>query len=363
MKRTFILIVALLFSATLCMAQNGMFFRNSFVSFGAGANYYSNKPGVTEAVAYGKWLLTSTGLRTSFSFNENFGTSGMDTYINGTVDIFFDPVTAIKGRNPSPKFRRYCLLGLGLVHKAGDNDFCCKLGLGCDMKISRDWRLFAELDALVLPSGFDNKNRTTAMGIATVGATYDIDFNPTGSRSRYETRDFRSDWFFQVALGACSFNYKGVGSFEERLSLITPVFEFGIGKRLTTTWTIRCNASGLYARSKEELYSFYNLRGDLMLDVCGWLMPDRRNPFFDVLPYLGASLVARLDDQRHFLLSAAGGMVFDFNINPRNSIYLDVRYLIPPSRFARVEESQTSYSVGLATVMVGYSYMFSHKSL
>ena len=143
---------------------------------------------------------------------------------------------------------------------------------------------------------------------------------------------------------------------------MTPIFEFGIGKRLTTLWQIRLCASGLYAKSSEELFSYYNIRGDLMMDPMALLMPAKPYRSFTAMPYLSAGIVTRLDDQSNFLFSPAVGMQLVYRADKRNSIYLDARYCVTPPRFARIDTQQSIYTVGMATAVIGYAYTFSRQS-
>ena len=343
-------------------------FSNTFFSLDAGGNCYINSYGKNFGfggdVTFGKWLINTAGLRCQFSGQmADDGHRGSQMCLYGHVDIFFDLFTSIKGRNPSDRFRSYVLTGVGIVHSmAGDNDFCGSLGMGAEYKIGEDWRLFGEVGGFLQPSEFDENVWSSFLATAKVGVIYDICVNPTRSRSRWETKRFGNDWFFHCGIGASSFNYRGIESMSERLELMTPIFEFGLGKRLTSAWCIRLDASGLYARSGYELFSYYNIHGDIMLDMVGLFRPDRPLSRFTGRPYLSASVLSRLDDQRHFLFAPAVGTVFAFSPNSRNEYYLDLRYLVSPPRFAQVDESQSKLSVGLATVMVGYSYNFAKRS-
>lgn len=363
-----LLILLLFMTIPICVrSQAHGFIGNTFLSFGAGPNLYFNTHGVGlgggAALTGGKWILNTTGLRMQVA--THLASAGSDPYMlyYGHCDMFFDLLTAIRGRNPSEKFCSYLLVGVGLVHNSlGDNDFSGITGIGATYRIGSDWRLFAELDAFIHPSDFDNNDRSSSLMTMQIGAMYDIAYNPTRSRSRYETTRFGNDWFFQLALGANSFNFKGVGDFSNRMHLLTPIFEFGLGKRLTSRWHIRMNLSGFYTRSDEELFSYYNVRGDVMLDLMGFINPDRNHTFFNVRPYVSAGIVTRLDDQSHFLFSPAGGLQMVFAPDVRNEIYLDARYLVTPPRFARVEKPQSSLSVGMYTLTVGYGYKFGRLS-
>ena len=366
--RGIIYIIVFLLLCNSGKAQYSDFFRNSYVSFGAGPNYYYNSNGgglgAGAELTYGKWLLTSTGLRGSVSAQYAASSKDMSNLIYyAHFDVFFDLLTALRNRNRSDLFRSWIATGVGIVHTDfGDNDFSGLVGLGGDIKISNDWRLYAELDGMIHPSDFDDNKRSSALLTMKFGAVYDIAYNPTRSRSRTETRYFTNDWFFQLALGVCSFNYSGISSFNERMSLMTPVFQFGIGKRLNYLWQIRFNIAGLYAQSSNELFSYYNIDGDLMFDLSGLILKNNYNSFFTVRPYCSAGVVSRLDDQSHFLFSPGVGLQFVMRPFKNHEISLDTRYIVTPPRFAHVEQTQKTLSVGMASLMLSYGYTFSRNS-
>lgn len=365
MRQLRVILLVMAFLPLYANAQVGGPLHNSWFSLGAGAYLYGGSAGAGASMSYGKWLLSTTALRTQLSLQmpmlANGGNAEMFYY--GHEDIMFDAFSAIKGRNPSNRFRSYVGLGVGLVHSSlGDNDFCGVAFAGCEWRISSDWRLFSELSCYVHPSDFDRNASASSLEYLHFGVVYDIANNPTRSRSRYETQNIRNDWFFNVALGVCSFNYRGIESFGQRLEQLTPIFEFGVGKRLTTLWQIRLGASGFYAKSSDELFSYYNLRGDLMIDPMALILPEKPYCRFTALPYLSAGVVTRLDDQSNFLFSPAAGLQLVYRADKRNQIYADVHYSITPPRFARTDNAQSIYSVGLGTIVLGYAYTFSRLS-
>ena len=348
---------------TFAVAQGGDFFRNSFVSLGAGPSYYAGSLGASAQAGFGKWVISTTAFRGIVDVNFVPRNAGMQTYYYGHADLMVDVFSALKGRNPSDNFRSYLLLGGGIVHTQGDNDFCATIGAGLEYRFSENWRLYCEIAALAHPSEFDNNESATLLSSLSVGVVYDIASNPTRSRSRFETKSLADDWFFNIALGGCSVNYGDIGSFSERLSLLTPNFEFGIGKRLTSFWQIRLCASGLYAKTVDDYFSFYNVRGDIMIDPVSYFFYDKYNPRFLLRPYLGAGVVARLDNQSNFLVTASAGMQLVWRADKRNQIYLDGRYSVTPPRFVSTLQNQRIGSVGLLTLMLGYSHTFTRVTL
>ena len=349
-------------------AQFSDFFRNSYVAVGVGPSYYFNSKGGGISgggeLTYGKWLLTTTGIRGQLGAQYVSNANGsMQLHYYGHFDVFFDILTALRNRNRSNFFRSYLAAGVGLVHtSSGDNDFCGLVGIGADFKVSDNIRLSAELEGLVHPSDFDDNTRSSLLAFFKLGASYDIENNPTRSRSRTETRQFANDWFFNLSLGAGSFNHKGITSFDQRLSLVMPVFGFNIGKRINNIWQLRLGMSGLYAQSTEDLFSYYGINGDLMLDIAGLFYSRNLNPLFTARPYASAGIVSRLDDQSHFLFSPGLGLQVVLRPRKNHEISLDARYVVTPSRFAHVSIPQSTLSVGMATLMIGYGYTFTRNS-
>lgn len=338
-------------------------FRNSSVSLGAEANYYSGNAGFGAEIAFDKWVVSTVAVRGQLDVNFASGSSSsMVPFYYGHADMLFDLYSSLLGRNPSNSLRSYLMLGGGLVHKKGDNDFCILAGVGCQYRVSNDWRLYAELGTTVHPSDFDGKDSPSLMTALSLGVVYDINNNPTRSRSRFETLRFANDWFFNVSFGTASVNYSEISSFGQRVSLLTPVFEFGLGKRLTTLWQIRLCVSGLYARTVDDMFSYYNLRGDIMIDPVAYFSTENPHPQFSVCPYLSAGVVARLDDQANFLACPAGGAQLVWRFDRRNQVYLDARYVVTPLRFVQSSVSERIGKVGLATLLVGYSHTFSKVS-
>lgn len=358
-----ILTLVFIMTAVDLYSQNNSLFHNTCVSFGIGPDAYvrdgSLSVGGGAEVAFGKWILNTAGVRGQLSGQY----AGSQLYTYADLDFFFDPITSIKGRSHSIFWRSYVIVGIGAVHGInGDNDFSGNIGLGVDYVIGNNFRLYAELKNHIHPSGFDNNANSSLLTLLSFGSIYDIDNNPTRSRSRFETQGLKNDCFFQVSMGVSSFNYKGIESMNQRLSLLTPIVEFSIGKQLNTHWLVRVSASGLYARSEEELFTYYNIRGDIILDVITLFAPNGYSLPFALRPYVSTGVVARLDDQSNFLVSATAGMMAVYKFSKNNELFLDARYLMTPPRFAHVSQPQSSFSVGLFTLAIGYSYMFTKSS-
>lgn len=341
-------------------------FDNTYISFGAGPNYYFNRDAGTLGAGFdasvGKWMINTFSLRGQLSMRYANRGSSSSNIVYAYVDALFDVFVALKGQNSS-RFRSYILIGTGLAHSLhGDNDFCTLFGAGVDWAMRNDCRLFSELGLIIHPSDFDYNSSSSLLPSLLFGITRDIRSNPMRRRSREETRCFVNDWAFQVTLGVSSLNYRGVGSVVDRLQLLTPIVEFGLEKTFTNVWSGRFIVSGLYSKSREETFSYYNVRGDIMFDVIDFFSSKQENSRFDLKPYFGASIIARLDEQSRFLLGTAFGSVVSYHMDKQHSLFFDARYLITPHRFAHVQEKQGTFSVGLATLTFGYSYTFTHSS-
>lgn len=339
--------------------------QDTYAMLKAGPNYYLNGKegglGGGIEICYGKWLINTVSMRARFSGQYvNKDESGMILYLN--ADALFDILASLRGYKVSD-YRTYALCGVGLAHCLwGDNDFNVELGIGGDKSIHEHWRLSCEIRLLIHPSDFDNNSVSSLLPSIMMGVVRDINANPTRTRLRGETRRFSNDWFFQVAIGVSSLNYRGLNGLRERLSLLTPIVEYGLGKDLSKAWSGRFFISGLYGKSREELFSYYNLRADMLLDLAGLLNPEDDRPLLDMKAYSGVSFLARLDDQSHFILGTAMGLILLIRPSDSHEFYIDGRYLLIPPRFARVRESQGPMSVGMGTISVGYSYFFTRSS-
>ena len=159
-KGLFVFVIIALF----CYQGRAQFqntFHNSYVSMGIAGSCYigSTHTGYGGGVdfTFGKWLLTSAGIRAQLSAQYLSHASASGLYCYGHADLFVDLLTSLKGRNPSNVFRSYLLVGIGLARSPqGDRDFCGFFGLGADFKVSKDWRLYAELSSMLHPSDFDD---------------------------------------------------------------------------------------------------------------------------------------------------------------------------------------------------------------
>ncbi len=100
-----------------------------------------------------------------------------------------------------------------------------------------------------------------------------------------------------------------------------------------------------------------------MIDPVSYFFYDKYNPRFLLRPYLGAGVVARLDNQSNFLITASAGMQLVWRADKRNQIYLDGRYSVTPPRFVSTLQNQRIGSVGLLTLMLGYSHTFTRVTL
>jgi len=359
---TLLLLYSLLPTST--YAQAGDFFLNSYLSMGVGPSLYlhngTQSVGVNVNASYGKWILTTAGLRGQFMACYLLDNGG---YLNADFDFFFDPITAIRGRNTSDVLRTYALLGMGVIHTlSGDNDFCGTVGMGADYRVGDRWRVFAEINAKFFPSSFDGNDRSAVMPMASAGLVRDIQFNPTRSRARNETKQLSNDWFFQIGLGANSFNYNGISGWSDRLAQMMPNFQFSIGKRLNTLWSVRTQMSGLYLKSCDETFSYYHGQANVMLDLATLVNRDFYRSSVTIRPFVGAGLVARLDDQSNFLFAVDGGAQLVYRPSHRNEIFVEAGYGVLPPRFAHVEYSQSAISVGIASFSIGYCYTFTKPS-
>lgn len=340
-------------------------FDNTYMSVKAGPNYYWNHAvgamGVGIDVDYGKWIINTFSLRGQISaLFSNERRSQLYCYAH--ADALYDMVASFSGKRRG-NFRSYVICGIGFLNNLDkDYDCCLSVGLGGDVGVGGKWLMSCELKTMIIPSSFDEVMEPSILPTIMVGMVREINSNHNRIRTRRETRSFGNDWFVQIAAGVSSLNYNGLGGMEERLSLLTPIAECGLGKNISKTWSGRFNLSGFYCKSKKELFSYYNIRGDMIMSLAGFLFPNVRTTSFDIKPYFGVSLLTRLDDQSNFQLGTALGMMFTLKPMGNNEIYMDVRYVMTSKRFVHEHVNQTTLSVGMATVSIGYSYFFSKRS-
>lgn len=376
-NKRLVIIALLLIVPLVAVAQFEDFFRNSFLSAGGGASLYYHDgdatPAASAELTYGKWLLTTVGLRGQIDYQYVLSDYNVP-FLYGHGDIFFDPLTAFRGRNPSDNWRSWFFVGIGLVHKSGDNDFIGSAGLGTDCRIAKDWRLYAELRAMIHPSAFDHNQKSSGLYSLSLGVERDIMFNPTRARARHETQSFLNDWFIQVALGANSMQYNGVENVD-RLRYAMPIIEAGLGKRINTTWAVRFQASGLYAKYQsmdrqsygdplyeDVLFSYVHFHGDLALDCIGLFT--RRLSSFQLLPYAGMGAIFRSDNVSNYLFCINGGTLLSYRLPWGSSeLFLDARYLMMQPRFIVTDAHQGSFSVGMFSLSLGYSYHLTKSSI
>lgn len=379
MKRRILTILLFAVLPLVSTAQISEFFRNSYVSLGVNPNFYlydgGNSFGGGVSASYGKWVLTSFGVRGQLSMQYAQGLKGSQIYTYAHGDFFFDPITSLRGRNLSNFWRFYILVGFGAVHSnAGDNDFMGHAALGVDYRVSDNWRLFAEGGSYVQPSSYDNNLKASELFFLTMGVERDICYNPTRARARNESQNFANDWFLQLALGANMVNFSGAGNIFDRLHYSMPVLDLGVGKRINTTWSFRIQTSGLYARYQrthpapygnptysDENFTYVHMHSDLALNMIGLFT--QRIPDFSVLPYVGMGVCMQAGHVSNFLFGVDGGLMLSYLLPEGNSgIYLDARYVLMPPRFIEPGINQGSFSVGMATLSLGYTHILSRRS-
>jgi hypothetical protein len=166
--------------------------------------------------------------------------------------------------------------------------------------------------------------------------------------------------------------YKGKGDLIQRIEETKPIVEFGMGKTISKIWGVRLTGSGFYLKNLKEMFTYYSIRGDMIIDIRGWLTPEEKtglpmkpwtkSNILNLKPYFGASLVARMDDNAHFLFSAVAGGLLSYRFDTNNEVFIEGSYMLTPPRFARVGIKQDMFSVGLISVTVGYSLSITQHS-
>lgn len=349
---------------------------NTYVNLSIYPNYYFNhgygSMGVGVDLGFGKWLVRTVSIRgiMSMQYVQRSVEQGFIAYLHG--DWTFDLITSIKGTNKS-NFRSYLILGIGLAHTlSGDNDFCGVGGIGLDWQMGLNWRLYSEAGIMIHPSDFDKNSLSSFLPNAKIGIIRDIRQNPTRRRATYDTQQFGYDWYFLIGTGVSWQKYKGKGDLIQRIEETKPIVEFGMGKTISKIWGVRLTGSGFYLKNLKEMFTYYSIRGDMIIDIRGWLTPEEKtglpmkpwtkSNILNLKPYFGASLVARMDDNAHFLFSAVAGGLLSYRFDTNNEVFIEGSYMLTPPRFARVGIKQDMFSVGLISVTVGYSLSITQRS-
>ena len=373
------LILTLIFIALFLQQGRAQFenvLDNTNVSFSIFPNYYINHDfgsmGAGVELGFGKWIIKTVSIRgqLALQYVQRRNESDFIAYLHG--DWTFDIITSLKGHNKSD-FRSYLVLGIGAAHTlSGDNDFCGVAGIGLDWQMSAHWRLFTEASTIVHPSDFDKNSLSSNLASLKMGLIRDIRQNPTRRREAYDTRQFGYDWFFLLGTGVSWQRYNGKGDLKQRIEETKPIVEFGLGKTISRIWGLRLTGSGFYIKNMKEMFTYYTVRGDMIIDVRSWLTPDEKtgmpmtpwtqSNIFNVKPYFGAGLVTRMDDNTHFLFSAVAGGLLTYRFGSNNEIFIDGRYMLTPPRFARVRRKQNMFSVGLVSLTIGYSLFITQRS-
>ncbi len=340
---------------------------NLSVSLGVGLDYYKHQStslfanqGKDFQLTITKGLLRDMGLRAQlqrerFQFNNNPA-----DYYFAHVDYVWSITNTFLGNNPNRKHNLDGFAGFSLAvcrydRSGSDNDFASTFGLQYQYMLDYGFYLYLEEQNYVLPPAFDNCNKLSLIPTLNVGLAYRFVDNPYRFQ-RGESVSPSNDWYFSVSTGINSMQYRGVGALKERLQYIAPCIEFGLGKNLSSVWATRFQWSGLQVRNENEAVAFFNLHADIMVNAVNFFLQESRAPKFSVYPYVGPGLFVSQIDIDNIQIAFVGGLYSRYTVGHHSDLYIDIRYGVVPPRFAHVSQSQSFYTVGLATIGVGYVY-------
>lgn len=339
---------------------------NVYMSVGAGWSTYDgtrsvllNPVGTNYQLTVGKLMLRSVGVRAQYQQSKFEPLDTSDAmYHNLHADLYISLLNAISGVNPNRRVQLDWLMGMGAVCQTvrqRDNDFYLNLGLRMELALNYGFYFFVEQQNAIYPPEFDYNEQLSWMPSLSAGLSFHVLDNDY-RYSRGESRSTLNDWFFSIAAGVNSLQYKGISSYSDRLRQLTPAVELALGKNLSYHWALRMQCSGVQVRSDTERATFWNLHGDLMLNLSTLLSSNQKAQPFSLMPYVGGGLLTRSDHKDLLQFALIAGLYSRLTIGARSDVYLDLRYALTPPRFAHVAYSQTAFSVGVATVSLGYVY-------
>src|SRR5574344_354473 len=351
-------------------AQNVVSLENVFFSAGFGANTYINdgqkafdNQGFQGEISAGLWILNPVGCRIQLTQLQSTNALNVSSnYTYGHFDFLWNPVASFLGYNPYRWFDFELLYGVGVTRRnsgqlSADNDFALVGGLACDIGGRNPLRAHAELKTFMNPPDYDDNLHASFLPSLSIGINYDLNYNPYRARVRGISPNMASDWYFSFSvLGVNSLQYRGVGNFTNRLKLLSPSADVSIGKCFSTIWGGRLQFLGIQVATNNDAFAFANIHADLMLNLSYLVAPQIYMHRFSVSAYGGAGLIGRTYDKWNFLFSVDGGLFCRYILSYYSDVFLVMNYTLTPPRFADVETGQSFYSVGIATVSLGYIY-------
>ena len=385
-----ILVLLLVVTCSVTHAQVGTSFGvNMFASLKGGRSYYDNRVnevprGFSGGISVGKWILSPLAFRGSFDFMtvpNGIGTSNKTAnFALGSAEFLWDfNSTFFHIRHKSKWFPDfYPMIGLGMSFREAvaeygtDREFQAMLGAQANWRIGKGWDVFLEYKCNFFPERFDGG---TPGGVylhsALLGFTRQFTESPFLRRTEHESRDIWEDWFFGIGIGPnfSSYTFEHV----DEIGMYGVAPEIMFGRNFSNFWTIRFQLTGLtghqpYDTINQEAgegYTFAMLHSDVMLNLTHAIKFTRGRKL-NVLPYLGAGMVWRMDEPL-FDLGADFGVMLRYYLGRHSDLYADFKYLMVPPRIPHGIGPEGplpgifGYNVvwvGIPSITVGYIYNF-----
>lgn len=348
--------LALAFFTASAQTQDGLdprFFNNQFTSIGGGLAFYNNEAGVSTGwngqFTVGNWILDRLAMRVALEGVGAANSTGNNvTIAMASVDFLWDVMSVATGRFDAKRvFSVYPIIGLGcqarlpftmavkdengnMVNKEQriDPDFHALAGLDLEFRVPKmsSWPFFLEGRMYLFPQGYDFNRKNASIFNLTAGIRHEINYDPHHRRIVGESRGPNYDWFAGVAAGPMMSIY---GFDSEDLTIKDHLgwnADITFGRNFSTLWTIRFGLGMGGATNPKDVYSFYNLRADLMFNVSN-LHGLQRGRRLNILPYAGAGIISRFDLQK-ILTQADAGLMARLYVNTKLDLYADARYVL-----------------------------------
>ena len=275
-------------------------------------------------------------------------------HVDGTFRLFYK-LTERK----SSAHEMFLTLGVGAVRRFqneyGDvsNAFCIVPGIIYNCPITPSTQLSFELKSHLIPTSFDENEKFSALNTLSFGIVHHLNGNPRRNGIVDGYYPFHGKWHLSASVGVNSMQYKGIGGISERLKLITPATEILIGKRLSSILSLRVGLSGIQVATKNGKKLFADGHLDGVVNITNIINNDpQRNFNFSI--YGGGGLIFDLNSKRP-TLQANAGMIAQVRLFKRSEVFADLRYNMVHYNFADYP-GQKRFSVGIASLMVGYTY-------
>lgn len=162
-------------------------------------------------------------------------------------------------------------------------------------------------------------------------------------RSRYSvaTRSFWANWYisaggdFNAAYSSQEAPGIGGNPFSSRRG--TFGFDVSVGKWLTPGIGLRTKMEGVWAKrvntkADHHAFTYWNLHEDVMFNLHNLLFGYKENRLWNLIPYVGLGVARNMSD-KNYDLSYNAGLLNNFRVGKRISLFLDVHATVVEGTF------------------------------